>query len=444
MEGKEVKYSVNFTAIQEAYDGGKKTVILDGSTRSFKTRDSLQWLLYMVSTCLRNTTNFALRETYDICFDNLMTPFMEMCEDWGIRYHKRKQTITIGTNEIRFLGCDKPRKFKGPRSHIVLIDEANEQDEEFYDQINMRNSGLIILTRNPSYVNDYLDNIKKQPDCAYFHSTYKDNPVLATKELSTILSYDPDNSDNVKNGTSDAYLWSVYGLGIAAKRKGAIFSYKEYTDLPPDADLLSYGLDFGANDPTALAKVWHRETSGRPQIYIQQKLYTQQDDEVDIGKVCNFFIDNHIGINDGFTEKDKNSIIKKCKEYACYDEKVPGLSFPELTRWCYDNKITFNNVPIIADSANKMQINYLQDRGFNISPSYKIPILERTSLMKSFDLFVHCDSGDAKMEFNSYIWKKTRLGMSLFKPIDNFNHIIDGVGYVIIQYFCTRAIQNSQ
>ena len=48
-------------------------------------------------------------------------------------------------------------------------------------------------------------------------------------------------------------------------------------------------------------------------------------------------------------------------------------------------------------------------------------------LMQDFTIFVHHDSHNIIKEFNNYVWNDKKSNT----PVDNYNHIIDAIRYVV-------------
>ena len=86
---------------------------------------------------------------------------------------------------------------------------------------------------------------------------------------------------------------------------------------------------------------------------------------------------------------------------------------------------------IYADSAEPKSIKELQQAGLNIQGAAK----GQDSVRQGIDwllgkkLYVTRRSGNAQMELQNYTWKVNKDERTLPKPIDDFDHLIDGVRY---------------
>jgi phage terminase large subunit len=91
------------------------------------------------------------------------------------------------------------------------------------------------------------------------------------------------------------------------------------------------------------------------------------------------------------------------------------------------------NELIIADSAEVRLIDEIFDEGFNIKKAIKGPdsIVAGVRIMQDYELIVDPESFNLIKELKNYIWHDKRSG----KPIDNWNHLIDG-----IRYYCSYEL----
>ncbi len=86
-----------------------------------------------------------------------------------------------------------------------------------------------------------------------------DNPFLDDSIVSEI--------ERLKSTDED--YWRIYGLGERGQSKATIFTFLE-EEVPEQAQLLSYGMDFGfTNDPTSVVAVYTQGDS----IFAKELLY---------------------------------------------------------------------------------------------------------------------------------------------------------------------------
>jgi len=285
---------------------------------------------------------------------------------------------------IDFLGADAGDIGKGFRRDIVYINEADKMDIDTAVQFISR-AALTIIDYNPDSLfwgDDYINENN------FITLTFEDNEYLPQSEVDSILDYKQKGFHNPalpfellfkEENIKSSYWsnkWRVYGLGMVGSLDGVIFdNWKQIDLIPEDARLLGYGLDFGySNDPTAITEIW------------------KWNDKRILNEIC---------YKKGLSNKEISEHITTLM--PCYCDSAEPKSIAELQ----DLRINAYPVSKGADS-----INY----GIQIMQEYSYLITK-----KSFNLI---------NEFQKYTWKKDRkTNDKLNKPIDKFNHAIDGVRY---------------
>ena len=256
------------SCLNQKYDGdnlvnGKRGAVLEGSSRSGKTTSSIDFIIYL---CVRHETNCVInivKETYNEFKTTLYNDFSKRLNDFGLdNPFERSKEVTsfkIFSNKINLLGADKPSKFHGAQCDYLYINEALPVSKAIFDQAEMRCKKFWWMDYNPSVTEHWIFNsIVPRPDVGFLHSTFEDNPFISVQEKNKILSYEP-TEENEESGTSDKFMWDVYGLGKRGAMKGLIFGNVKYIDEFPDI-AFTYGLDFGFTaDPTALVKFAQEE-----------------------------------------------------------------------------------------------------------------------------------------------------------------------------------------
>jgi phage terminase large subunit len=88
------------------------------------------------------------------------------------------------------------------------------------------------------------------------------------------------------------------------------------------------------------------------------------------------------------------------------------------------------DVLIIADSAEPRLIEEINKSNINIKPISKKPgsVAEGITFMKDYKMVVDPGSINIIRELNNYAWSNSKAGI----PIDNYNHAIDAIRYVIM------------
>ena len=291
---------------------------------------------------------------------------------------------------IKFIGLDKEDVGKGLRSDVSYFNEVNKISAESYRQVASR-TGQIYLDYNPDAEFFVDTDIIPREDCAFIQLTFEDNELLPQSEREEILNYFNlgYNLDGTIKNAYWANLWQVYGLGNIGSLQGVVFSnWKTIDQLPTDAKLMAYGMDFGfTNDPTTLTAIYQHD-----------------------GK----FIFDELIYQKGLLNNDiANKMISL------------GVS---------------KSLPIYGDSAEPKTIKDLSLYGFRMKPAVKgaDSISFGVQKMQENEFFVTAKSGNLINELRAYTWDVDRNGVSTNKPIDSNNHAIDG-----IRYYFTSTQKNS-
>jgi phage terminase large subunit len=293
-----------------------------------------------------------------------------------IQFNKSTLKYTFANGSyIEFFSVDQPDKLRGARRNILYINECNNVPFEAYNQLAIRTSGDIWLDYNPTnefWVHRELLNDK---DVDFIVLTYLDNEALPKSII--------DEIELAREKASESDYWSnwwkVYGLGQVGRLEGACIPDWREIDLPSDARLLCYGMDFGYSvDPTTLVALYKYNDS-----YIFDEVIYQN-----------------------------------------------GLLNSEIS-----NLLKTNNVTdlIYADSAEPKSIAELNSYGHMVLPVSKgrDSIVYGINLINQNKVYVTSRSKNLKKELANYTWMQDKEGNTLNKPIDAYNHAIDATRYAL-------------
>ena len=370
MEGIKIKTNIVY---EHLLDNHKKILVEQGGTRSGKTYNILLWIIFEYCTKQNNKVITICRKAFPSLRATVLRDFMSILQGFSIyneRYHNKSNSeYYLFGNLLEFISLDQPQKIRGRKRDVLFINEANELYFEDWQQLVFRTQDQIILDFNPSDEYHWIyDKVLPREDCAFFKTTYLDNPFVEDSIRTEI--------ERLKD--TDEQYWQIYGLGERAASRSTIFKYSEVTNIPPDANLIAYGMDFGyTNDPTTLVSVFIMEHN----MYIKEHLYKTQMTTTDIHK---FLLDEKL---------DRN--------------------------------------PIYADSAEPRLIAELRRMGHNIHPSLKgrDSVNAGIDLLKRYKIHILSTSSNAIMEFRNYKWKEDKTGVLINTPEDKNDHIIDPIRY---------------
>ena len=351
----------------------KKIIVEQGGTRSGKTYNIILWIIFQYCTRNNNKIVTICRKAFPSLRATVLRDFISILQANNIyseKFHNKSNSeYHLFGNLIEFIALDQSQKIRGRKRDLLFINEANELYFEDWQQLIFRTQEKIILDFNPSDEYHWIyDKVIPRDDCAFFKTTYLDNPFVEDSIVKEIerLRY------------TDEQYWQVYGLGERAASRSTIFKYLEVNQIPVDALLIAYGMDFGySNDPSTLVSVY---TLGHD-LYIKEHLYRTQ-----------------------MTTNDINLFLK-------------------------EEKLLAN--PIYADSAEPRLIAELRRMGHNIFPSIKgkDSINAGIDLLKRYKIHILASSTNAISEFRNYKWREDKAGMLVNIPEDKHNHIIDPCRY---------------
>jgi phage terminase large subunit len=304
-----------------------------------------------------------------------MRDFFEILRNYELYnedYHnKSSNEYHLNGNLIEFISLDQPQKIRGRKRNLLYINEGNELFYEDWQQLVFRTDGRIIIDYNPSESFHWIyDKVVPREDCDFYQTTYKDNPFLDR----TIV----DEIERLRDTDED--YWRIYGLGERGMSRATIFQFGQ-AEIPTDAKLISYGLDFGyTNDPTALVAVYQLDNH----LYLDELIYRT-----------------------GLTNRDIHAHFQ---------------SF-NLDR----------RDEVFADSAEPKSIDELHRFGWNVKPTVKgaDSVNSGIDILKRHKLFVTPRSSNLIKELQNYKWVEDKNGNLLNKPIDAFNHGIDAARYAV-------------
>ena len=350
-----------------------KIIVEQGGTRSGKTYNILLYIIFKYCTTNQNKIITICRKTFPSLRATVLRDFITILRENDLyreEYHNKSNSeYNLFGNLVEFTSLDQSQKIRGRKRDLLFINEGNELFWEDWQQLIFRTQERIILDFNPSDEYHWIyDKVITREDCSFFKTTYLDNPFLDESIRSEIerLKY------------TDEQYWQIYGLGERSASRSTIFKYVECDLIPPTANLVAYGMDFGyTNDPSSLVSVY----IDNHDLYIKEHLYRTQ-----------------------MTTSDIHDFLKK--------ERLESK-------------------PIYADSAEPRLISELRRMGHNIFSSLKgrDSVNAGIDLLKRYKIHILSSSENAIMEFRNYKWQEDRSGKLINVPEDKNNHLIDPCRY---------------
>lgn len=341
-------------------------------SNSGKTYNIIHWLIKEART-KKNQTITITRKSFPSLRNSAMRDFLHIMEnDLGIyedSRHNRSENIYKfeSGSIIEFVSMDMSSKKKGAKRDYLYMNEADEFTLEDYRQLILRTRHKVILDYNPANEFHWIyEHVDTRKDCDLYTTTYLDNPFLEDSIVREI--------EHLKD--VDLNYWRIYGLGLRGVSEATIFTNWEYGDALDGS--VTYGLDFGYNDPCALVKAVYRDG----EIFAKEELY---------------------------------------ESYLTGD----------MLRDKMKKLIKDRNAPIYADSSRPELIQELYNAGFNIKPTMKGKgsVKQGIDFLKRHKLIIESDSVNLAKEIRGYKWKTDKDGKILEDPVDLNNHMCDALRY---------------
>ena len=352
-----------------------KIVVQQGGTRSGKTYNIILWIIF--SYCQKNEGKIITicRKTYPALRGTVMRDFLTILKDHEIYseedHSKTASEYKLNGNTIEFISLDMPQKIRGRKRDLLFANEANELNFEDWQQLLFRTNEKVIIDFNPSEEFHWIyDHVLPRKDVEFFQTTYKDNPFLGA-EIKAEIERLKDIDEN---------YWRVYGLGERGQAKSLVYTFTTIKEIPKEAKLVSYGLDFGySSDPTSLVRTYILGDD----MYVDELLYRT-----------------------GMTNQD-----------IANEMKVLGLD---------------RSNEVFADSAEPKSIEEIYRMGWNVKPTIKGSINIGIDIIRRYKLHATESSFNLIKELRNYKYIEDKNGQMTNKPVDNFNHALDALRYSVV------------
>lgn len=354
-----------------------------GSAKSFSVA-----LFLVVLTEQKNEVILFTRYTLVSAHISIIPEFLNMIEllGWSDRFTITKDQVVNNKtgSKILFKGLKTSSGTQTANLKSLtgvtcwVLDEAEElTDETIFDKIdlsirskNAQNRVIMILnpTTKEHFIYKRWFEQGQLDNTLYIHTTYLDNKDNLGESILHEIN-------RLKINNPKKYNHVILG-GWLEKAEGVIFENWQKGEFDTSIPVM-YGMDFGfSNDPTTLVQVavnWRHK-----KLYVKELHYDRDKGTTDVINIC---------------------------------RTIPVNSF------------------IVADSAEPRLISDVRRAGVNITSCVKGADSVRAGikLMQDFTIFVDPSSHNIIKEFNNYVWNDRKSNV----PVDNYNHIIDAIRYVV-------------
>lgn len=287
---------------------------------------------------------------------------------------------------IEFFSSDDASKLRGGRRDRLYMNEANNMTLESYTQLSSRTKGSVTLDWNPTSEFWFHTELMGDDDVDYITLTYRDNEACPQSAIDFILKA----KEKAKTSSYWDNWYKVYGLGQIGSLEGVIFKdWKTIDSLPEDAKYIGSGLDWGfSKDPTAATDFYR----WNGQVIWDEALYQK-----------------------GLTNAQIYNHLKEFKRSTVADSAEPK-SIYELRSYGMD---------VVAADKGRDSIDY------------------GISLIQQEPFLVTSRSTNVIKELRNYCWDTDKQGEQTGKPIDNWNHAIDGARYFYMKRLSNQRNQSN-
>jgi phage terminase large subunit len=348
----------------------KRIRIIQGGSSAGKT---IALILYLIQFAQqnKNKTISVVSATLPHLKRGAIKDFVAIMTEHGYfkddSWNKTNYTYKFDSGStIEFFSADQPSKVRGPRRDVLFINECNNLPFETYTQLSIRTNDFIFLDYNPVSSFWVHEEIVPKFEHDFVIVTYKDNEALPE----TIVK-------ELESRKGNKAFWTVYGEGLIGEAEHRIYKgWIQVDDIPHEARLVRYGLDFGyTNDPTAITAIYYYNGG-----YILDEVIYQK----------------------GLSNKDIADILR---------------NQPKAT--------------VIADSAEPKSIDEIKNYGIIILPASKGQgsINQGIQYIQEQRISVTKRSLNLWKEYSNYLWMTDKDGKILNVPQDFLNHSLDSIRY---------------
>lgn len=358
------------TATKKLNNLNKRIRGISGGTSASKTISILILLIGYAQTHDSETIS-VVSESMPHLKRGAIRDFLNIMQTHGyfkpMRWNRSDFIYTFETGcIIEFFSADQPGKVRGPRRHILFINEANNISYETFTQLEIRTSKTIWLDWNPVSEFWWYTDVVPNQDTDFLTLTYKDNEAL-----------DPNIIRAIESRRNNINWWRVYGEGQLGEVEGRIYKgWLPIDEVPAEARLKRKGLDFGySNDPTAI---------------------------VDIYRWNNAYIWDEILYRKEMSNRDISGVLKGGEDALVIADSAEPKSIDEIYSY------GINIVPSQKGPGSVLQgIQFIQDQ----------------------TIYVTKRSVNIWKEYRNYLWMTDKNGKILNDPQDFLNHCMDAGRY---------------
>lgn len=353
----------------------KKIRAIQGGTSASKTISVLLILIHLAQKDESPTLTSIVSESVPHLKRGALREFKKIMKEhkyWDPnRWNATDRIYTFESgSEIEFFSADDATKLRGGRRDRLFLNEANNLSFTVFEELEVRTKYFVFLDWNPTVEFWFYTEVwGVRTDVELIILNYKDNEALS-----------PEIINSIEQRKNNKRWWTVYGEGKLGELEEKIYNgWNEVDEIPKDARLIGYGLDFGyTNDPTVIIAIYYCD--GRN--YLDEVVYRK-----------------------GLSNKSIADIFE-AREKA----------------------------PVIADSSEPKSIQEIKDYGINIVGAMKGPgsVYQGIQHVQSLPISITKSSIDTLKGYRNYMFHKDRNGKVTNDPDDSvheWSNPMDAVRY---------------
>lgn len=362
------------TAYKKINQLKKRIRVIQGGTSASKTISILLYLIGYAQTDKVKTLTSVVSESIPHLKRGVIRDFKNILQAHGYwkdaNWNETDKIYTFETgSQIEFFSTDNGDKLRGARRDRLFVNEANNVELEAFEQLEIRTKEFVIIDYNPTTEFwAHTELIGRRDDVDFIVLTYLDNEALSKEIVEAI-----EKRKDKKN------WWKVYGEGQIGEIESRIYTgWQIIDDIPHEARLERYGLDFGyTNDPTAIVAIY-RYNGG---FIVDEIMYLKGKSNRQIADVL--------------------------------------LNLPQ--------RLT------IADSAEPKSIDELRLYNVEVMPAKKGPgsINYGIQLVQDQRISVTKTSLNVIREYRNYVWMTDKNGQIVNEPERGEDHAMDAIRYAL-------------
>lgn len=333
---------------------------------------------------------------------------------------------------IKFIGLDKEDIGKGLRCDVMFVNEANKVPFDTYRELTSR-ALQVFIDFNPNKRFWFHTEVMTRSDCDFIKLTFRDNEYLSKQERSEILGYkrrgylrEPDGQYAVNEkgelviiNNYWSNMWRVYGMGEIGQVEGRIYNWlpmalEEYLAIEKQT---FYGNDWGKVDPWGVVEGKYHDGN----LYVRQKHYASEN-EIERGMAP--------------------ETLRAIRNGENIDES--GERHDGLVSYVFNQIGVDKDSVVVCDNNRPVKIRSLRRAGWEYAKAVggKTDLINRIGVLSGINIYYTDDSTQLELEQENYCYDKDKNGVQLETPIDQDNHLIDAIAYMVQYMFEAGVINN--